>query len=242
MPFKRILLYVWISLLLIVAVFLLLRDGQPSSKWSNEIEIPGKGRLITYKDAAVDILNQSEGVQEIVITGKVYIEAPSQNELTYVLKSEQAVIEVTSGVAVIDASIERTTELIVAAGQASLTPVLTTEGRRSRSVQISEGEKGIISPYAKGIVKQNNRDNNFKAWADFKLDFQNENLENIVLLLQDVYGIKIGLAVPNLSRCRFTGTFDQAQLDDLIKELSANLNLQATENEDGSWILIGDGC
>lgn len=242
MPFKRILLYVWISLLLIVAIFVLLRDDVPNSEWITERDLAGKARLIEYKDAKVELSDAKQGIQEIQLMGKVYIEVPNQKELTYMIRTSEALIEVSSGIAVIDASIERTTEIIVAEGQVSLTPLKTSEGRRKRKVPVTSGEKAILSPYAKGIIKQNNRDVNFKAWADFKLSFQNEKIEQVILTLQEVYGVEIMLSSPNLSKCRFTGDFNQVQLEEIIEELSDSFGLTATQREDDGWELVGEGC
>lgn len=242
MPFKRILLYVWISLLLIIAVFLLIRNPKPSSGNTTQVDLPGKASAILYKEAKILSNVVEDDKVLLTVEGKLFIQVPPQEKYTYEIRTHEALISIVTGAGVIDASNEYTTELIVSEGQVSLSTVPDASKRRIRSIEIVSGEKGVISPNAKGVIKQNNRDKHFMAWVDFKLFFENKKIEDIISLLQDVYGVQIAMNVSNASRCRYTGTFDQMKLDEILEVIMNDIQLTAARNEKGQWEISGDGC
>lgn len=242
MPFKRILLYVWISLLLIIAVFLLLRNPKPTSSNTSQLDLPGKASVMLYKDAKILSNVEEDDKVLLTVTGKLYIQVPAQEKYTYEVRTTEALISIVTGAGVIDASKDYSTELMVSEGQVSLSTVPDDSRRRIRSIEIVSGEKGVISPNAKGVIKQNNRDKNFMSWVDFKMVFENKKIEEIVSLLEDVYGAPIQLNIANSIRCRYSGTFDQMELDEILEFLAKEMQLTAAQDEDGLWIVSGEGC
>lgn len=241
MPIKRLLLYVWISLLFLIAVFVLLRGNGPSSLYTSEIELPAGGKAVLYKDANIEQGMVSDSTSELFVEGKAYVFLPEKAQATYTIITDEGRLVMNAGAVVIDATEDRTSSYIVAEGEASLN-LATDTGKRRRDVKMIPGDKCIISPYAKGIIKQNNRDNNYLSWVDFKITYENEKLENVILHLQEVYGREIKLSMPNHFRCKYTGSFDEEPLDQVIDVLAEHFTLEALEQEDGSWELKGEGC
>ena len=85
------------------------------------------------------------------------------------------------------------------------------------------------------------RDSNFRAWQNSQLLFDNTRLIHIAEHLERYYGVTIELANPSLSNCRYTATFDEASLDEVLDVLMAVGNL-SYEKDSNHIILSGSGC
>ena len=85
------------------------------------------------------------------------------------------------------------------------------------------------------------RDPNFRAWQNNQLRFDNTQLSRMVEVLEQQYGADIEIASPALMRCRYTASFDDASLEEVLNVLAAvgNVAYQRTGNR---IILTGTGC
>lgn len=242
MPFKRVLLYLWISLLFLVALFFVLRNQKPTSTVVEKVKLKKGVELLLYKGAQLKSSENTSELMVLKIEGKTFIKVPSNAGIQVNLFTNEAEVNITEGSAVIDASIEYKTQVYVATGQVSLNMNRESTDKRVRTVEILPGEIGIISPNARGVVKQNNRDANYLSWVDFNLTFENDRLTDIIELLQETYGVQVSLNVPNHSQCRYTGTFQAKSFESVIATITDSLVLTITELGENQWEINGEGC
>jgi ferric-dicitrate binding protein FerR (iron transport regulator) len=242
MPTKRILLYIWISLLLIVAIFFLIRDSQPSSRLTETMKLSGDARIILYDGA--EVTSNETGADQIILSvaGKCFVEVAATSSSQLVIYTDEALIKISAGAAVIDASKEHTTTVIVAEGAVSLTSNPEKSQNRIRLVELAPGEKGILSPNARGVVKQNNRDKNFMSWVDFAFTFDNTRLVDALSQIEVSYGVVVTVNVPNHRRCKLTGVYEGLSIEELLTTLAEEFGLELMENDEGQWELNGEGC
>jgi transmembrane sensor len=110
------------------------------------------------------------------------------------------------------------------------------------SVLLTPGLRGVIRRTAPALATQQRiTDPNFRAWQQDELVFENQSLNQVARTLSRHYGTPVELSRPELANCRFTGTFHQAALPQVLRVVSLSANLSVTQSADG-YTLDGPGC
>ncbi|UYZ58777.1 FecR family protein [Hymenobacter latericus] len=110
------------------------------------------------------------------------------------------------------------------------------------SVVLTPGLRGVIRRSAPAVAVQKPIiDPNFRAWQQDELVFDNQSLGQVAQALTRFYGTPVELSRPELANCRFTGTFKQAQLPQVLRVVSLSANLSVSQSADG-YTLDGPGC
>ncbi|WP_400192375.1 FecR family protein [Hymenobacter sp. B81] len=110
------------------------------------------------------------------------------------------------------------------------------------SVLLTPGLRGVIRRNAPAVAVQRPiTDPNFRAWQHDELVFDNQPLDQVAQALSRYYGTPVVLSKPELARCRFTGTFAQAQLPQVLRVVSLSANLAVSQSSAG-YTLDGAGC
>ncbi len=125
-----------------------------------------------------------------------------------------------------------------------------TDSSEQTSILLTKGEKGILYDKTKNrpdslptLVRfERNDDVNYLAWLNHRLVFENMQMQEVVNKVENYYNIRLKLENPNLKECRFTGTFDQTPLNDVLETLSFGANLQIKKSDSTTYLLSGSGC
>lgn len=136
---------------------------------------------------------------------------------------------------------EDSVEVAVVTGRVAFSPTRHRLGVPD-SVVLTPGLRGVIrqtTPTA--AVQKPITDPNFRAWQQQELVFDNQSLGQVAQTLSRYYGTPVALSTPGLARCRFTGTFHQAELPQVLHVVSLSTNLSVRQTADG-YTLDGPGC
>ena len=109
------------------------------------------------------------------------------------------------------------------------------------AIFLTPGQQGLL--VEKQVVAKRSAvsDPNFRAWQNNQLVFDNTRLTKITQLLEQHYGVTIELTNPDLANCRYTASFNQASLAEVLDVLSAVGDI--TYNKVGNRVaLSGTGC
>jgi ferric-dicitrate binding protein FerR (iron transport regulator) len=87
-----------------------------------------------------------------------------------------------------------------------------------------------------------NDDPNFDSWYTRKLVFKNTELEEVLPLLEELYNISFQVDERRILNCRFTGKFDNAKLEDVLKTLSYSMDIKFTSQIGNYYRVSGRGC
>ncbi|WP_375560939.1 FecR family protein [Bernardetia sp. OM2101] len=125
-----------------------------------------------------------------------------------------------------------------------------TDESEQTSILLTKGEKGILYDQTKSrpdslpslIRLEKNDDVNYLAWLNHRLVFENMQMQEVVDKVENYYNIRLKLENPSLKECRFTGTFDQTPLNDVLETLSFGANLQIKKSDSITYLLSGSGC
>jgi ferric-dicitrate binding protein FerR (iron transport regulator) len=72
--------------------------------------------------------------------------------------------------------------------------------------------------------------------------FESASLGDIINTLERDYDIRIGVEQRKILTCRFTGTFYNDPVEDIIETVSTGLNLHWESLREGKYRLTGGGC
>lgn len=135
---------------------------------------------------------------------------------------------------------EDSVEVAVVTGRVAFTPARPNVAAQD-SVVLTPGLRGVIRKNEAVALQKPILDPNFRAWQRQELVFDNQSLGQVAAALTRYYGTPVELSRPELANCRFTGTFRQAQLPQVLRVVSLSANLSVTQSADG-YSLDGPGC
>jgi len=82
-----------------------------------------------------------------------------------------------------------------------------------------------------------------ERWGDRIIQFDRAPLVQVAEQLGALFHVRIELANPALARCELTASFDNESLDAVLRVIADTFGLQVdTAEDDGHYILDGDGC
>jgi transmembrane sensor len=103
------------------------------------------------------------------------------------------------------------------------------------------GQEGVIKENATVPAKKVIETPNFRAWKTKNLAFNNEELGQITQELESYFNIKIDIRNEALKNCRFTTSFQDPELEEVLTILKETGNLKITRNAD-HYEITGGGC
>jgi ferric-dicitrate binding protein FerR (iron transport regulator) len=181
-----------------------------------------------YKDASLEIVNFNESERVVRSKGKVFFNVEKDARRPFLVYTEEAVIRVLGTSFQVNSSIDHTTEVIVESGEISFGYNPQNAFKVNTSIKLAKGEKGLISPKAKGIVKQNNRDVNYLAWKTQNLSFKQDKLSYVASVLDEVYGYNIKFENKELSGCRLTAQYNRKSPEEIARLISETFGITYT--------------
>ncbi|MBK8847451.1 MAG: DUF4974 domain-containing protein [Bacteroidetes bacterium] len=119
--------------------------------------------------------------------------------------------------------------------------IVELDNESIESQQIKAGEQANYLLANHSLTKTEITDKNYTAYMDKVLIFDNVPLVEITRTLADVYACTFEYANKELMNCRFTGTFNNESLDDILKIITETLKLTETKNE-SNYVINGPGC
>lgn len=131
-----------------------------------------------------------------------------------------------------------TTEVQVVTGKVAFTAL--GGGRTGKRVVLTPGFRAVAGK-PDSLVKSKIEDPNFRAWQTGRLQFDNTRLEQVVASLEDYFGIHIKVQNRKLLDCRFTGSFEQPQLKDVLEVLAVSMQVRYNY-EQQHYTFSGRGC
>jgi ferric-dicitrate binding protein FerR (iron transport regulator) len=66
-------------------------------------------------------------------------------------------------------------------------------------------------------------------------------MKEVIATLEDYFGVPINVTDNRLLECRFTGTYNQPSLQEIIDVLVVSVDLTYTNNN-GQYVFFGPGC
>ncbi|HEX8547078.1 MAG TPA: FecR domain-containing protein [Cytophagaceae bacterium] len=113
----------------------------------------------------------------------------------------------------------------------------------SQSVILLPGQTGKVhlQQNLPSLTKSETSDLNFMAWKTKKLTFQKSDFQQVFSAMERYFNVKIKLKNPNILKCNFSGTFNNPEMEDILKVVAMTKKISYLK-EDNEYILSGEGC
>jgi ferric-dicitrate binding protein FerR (iron transport regulator) len=190
---------------------------------SSRVDLNSTSRLgcqFTRKERVIDL----EG--EALLSVK-------KEERPFILRSPAGTIRVKGTTFHVRAFYDRPLEVTVIDGRVDVClPAMTWHLHRGEYLSLKDGLRSKAVPAD---------DSSMQFWLTGKLEFKKASLEEVIRQVEKLYSIRCTLPVA-LRGCPFTGTFDQASVEEIIKILSYSINIEFHATGRGSYSVSGKGC
>jgi ferric-dicitrate binding protein FerR (iron transport regulator) len=84
-------------------------------------------------------------------------------------------------------------------------------------------------------------DENETSWRTGKLIFRKTSLTEVARTLEHYFHISITINTEALASCRFTSSFDNPSLEEVIEAISLSMNVNVLRHQE-TYIIDGEGC
>lgn len=202
---------------------ILLSDG--TKVWLN------KNSVIRYpKEFQKDI-------REVEVEGEAYFDVTKNPQKPFVIHSQNSVIRVV-GTSFNVHAFPAENEIIVTVTSGKV--AFYEQSNEAGKIYLVKGDRGILSKDIHTVIKEKNTDMNFISWQTGKVIFSDTPLAEAVEVLSRHYNKSIRVT-GDVASCRFTGTFSNQSLEDVLEELGALLNIEI-KNKNSFLTITGKGC
>lgn len=233
------------SVLLVLGIGYLLKPQFGSEESWTTVSTQQEKQLFFLPDSSRVWLNRHstlsyngfEGkTREVKLEGEAFFQVKRRPQQAFRITGNQSLTEVLGTSFNLKSQTGKADEVEVVSGLVAFSSL-----KKPASVEkLSAGQKGEILKNEE-VKRVQNPDPNFLAWQTGKLDFNNLEMEKVVQSLENFYGIRIQIEDPAIRRCRFTGSFQNGDLAEVLHVLSVSVNLQI-DKKDSVYSLRGSGC
>ncbi|MDH5609565.1 MAG: FecR family protein, partial [Cyclobacteriaceae bacterium] len=198
-------------------------------------------KVILYKNSFIRKKNE-DGVRAYEVGGRMYFDVKRNEKRPFRVYTEQARVEVLGTTFTLTTENDHSTEVIVESGNVLFSQNPENYTGRVSEIELNAGEKGLISPLAKGLIKQNNHNDNYLAWVNQVLVFKRSKLEEVSSLMMEVYGREMIFEGIQTNGCRLSARYDRKSPEQIAKYIAQTFNFTYLILENGQIVFKGEGC
>ncbi len=179
------------------------------------------------------------GERRVKLIGQAYFEVAESAEHPFIIEAGETAIQVLG-----------TTFDVMAYPDSSICEVLVESGRvafyhsadqRQRLV-LEKGETGRYEKAQNRLIKEKGVDVNKRAWYTNTLRFEDATLQEVAKIIEMTFDVRMEWEHPNIGNCLINASFPADDLDNLLTVIADLYDLELTADENGVFVLKGDGC
>ena len=178
---------------------------------------------------------EKDEVRRVKLSGQAFFEIFENKAKPFIIETSNASVEVTGTSFVVKES-EGRTEVIVRSGSVKL-----KKNNELTHISLVKGEVGIASSSSEGLIKRKNEDVNYLSWMTGSFEFNSLQLEQVFELLEERYHVDINVKKSAIENCKYSATFSDRSVDDILAIIGESLGLTVKQNGD-TYTIDGKGC
>ncbi|WP_318312764.1 FecR family protein [Flagellimonas crocea] len=208
----------------------------------NTIRVPyGKNLSVTLQDGSVVMLNSGSSMtypsnfsgmdkREVYLQGEAFFKVAKNPDQPFIVRTERMYTQVFGTVFNVSAYEEDgTSEVVLVEGSVGV----------GASLEQKDGDMQMLEPSQKAskvdgdernFVVENVDVTPYISWTKGILTFENEPMDKIIKRLQRQYNIKIVNQYQELDNRRFTGMFDEEDIDHVLRTIQAHTHFSYDKN------------
>jgi transmembrane sensor len=236
-----------IALLLAAGFYVVSRQLQPA--WTEVSTAAYETRVVQLADGSTVSLNQNSTFsypaafqkenRTVRLKGEAFFEVARAEGKRFTILAEGTKTEVIGTSFNLRAYAGEPVKVQVVTGKVAFAKTATDD-----AVFLVAGQEGVIHPEQAPQVlprKQKIEDQNFQAWKTKNFTFNNLRLAELASTLETHYHVDIVIANEALRNCRFTSSFKDPELKEVLDILAIAGNLTITQDSN-RYVISGPGC
>jgi ferric-dicitrate binding protein FerR (iron transport regulator) len=177
--------------------------------------------------------------REVFLEGEAYFEVFHDPKKPFLIHTQGSVTEVLGTSFTVRSYVyEPTIEVNLLSGKVSFS---LQDSLTQQKVIVKPKQKAILNKADQRISVVENEDQNFLAWKTHQLIFKDVALSKALQTLEAYYGVDFIVSDTVLLNCRFTGSFNQAPLEDVLQVFAFGSDISYRKQGE-EYILSGTGC
>lgn len=203
-----------------------------------EVKLPDGSYVILNENSSLSYDGDFNTVdRQVELSGEAFFQVNPNKDKTFKVVSEETVVEVLGTSFNVDAY----TDSDFVAVSVSSGKVAFTSAKNGAKVILEKGGYGYYDRKT-GILNNKTPElNNSDYWRTGVLVYDNDPLKSVVRDLEEQFKIDIGINESKIGDCRFTSSFQNAELEEVLEIISATMNLSLEKSSNG-YLLNGEGC
>ncbi|MGD2034685.1 MAG: FecR domain-containing protein [Bacteroidales bacterium] len=207
---------------------------------TTKIELPD-GSVVTLNAGSRLTYSKNNFGKEnrtVNLRGEAYFEVEKDIDRPFIIRLDKAEIRVLGTAFNVRAYRKMDAiEVTVSEGKVSL----YDKDVKHKKVIAVTGEKAEFDKQLNIVKKYQNTDRNYISWKTRNMVFHNDSLGIVTGILENVYHKEIVLEGQGLGNCTFTTSFENEDLQTVLKVLESTLDLEIREDRN-KIIISGEGC
>lgn len=176
--------------------------------------------------------------RQVALEGEAFFEVAKDPSKPFVIQTGNVITKVLGTSFNLKTSGEgHIIEIVVVSGKVGF----YNENEPGNSLELTRGMKGIYMVSLDSLYSTEDINADFLDWKDDKLVFNNASLKEVVETLNSKFDVEIEVSDKALLDCKFTSTFEKANLRDILNVIAYSLELKYTQ-EGKKVTLLGKGC
>jgi transmembrane sensor len=196
-----------------------------------EVLLADNSRSVVSPGSSLDVrMGKQRSVQ---LSGAAYFEVQRDEERPFIVESGDVLVTVLG--TAFEVSAYDTAQAIVVRVRSGRVRVDVA----GESVELTAGEHAVYNKERHMLERKPAPP--AEAWGLRILQFEGASLEQVADQLQRIYKVRIDLRNEAIARCTLTAEFDDETLKTILGVIAETFTLEVQE-QDGTYILDGDGC
>jgi transmembrane sensor len=238
-PVLKIAASVALLLVSFLAVYLLLLNPKQtaiaSGQQITDVVLPDGSVVTLNKESELTFDKEFKGNQRTVqLKGEAFFKVAHNPQKPFIVVADKIQVKVLGTSFNVRAYKHAAKEVYVATGKVSFSA-------EDKEVILQPGDKAVADPNGKQLALVPTETPNEIAWTTKTLVFKKTTLAEVIPAIERYFGISITIRNKDLLQCRFTSTFTDPTLPEVLEALRVSLHLEVTGNNK-HYTMNGEGC
>lgn len=240
--------YTFTTIIVAIAILFLCSCGEPPIEWQEAQTNQSETKSVTLADGSVVHLNENSYLKHPVEFTQSNRQIEMAGEAFFEVKSGEKQFLITTGTERISTSTPsrfnvntnetaNSTSVNIAEGGATLRP-----NGGGGKVELIKGIKGIYDREKEALQRIRKATPSDMYWHTKRLEFDETYLARVIDDLIQVFDAEITITNPDLARCLFTYSADNAKLKDVMEAMKKDFGVDVFEETETIYSLTGGSC
>ena len=173
----------------------------------------------------------------VELDGEAYFDIARDESRKFIVETDHAMITVLGTEFGVNEREDGVVEVHVAEGKVRIDP-----NGSDVFLELTQGQSAYFDSNTGELKRIKTSDLNEIAWHTRKLSFKATKIHEIVKCLEEVYNVKIKVAIDDVSNCSLSSNYTDQSLEIILSDLSQIWGCKVIQSNDVTYSLYGGNC